>query len=171
MSGALRADLSRLFDRYGVDRVIAESQELAAEMSTVQGSRRSSPSSQRQAKVRRTRARLSAPQYVAKLDVEDEKTLAVRELAERFEAKSFLPRCADIRNFCHIYGLDEQTARSRTGAIPRLFKHLAAMEAEDLNTLLNERTFSGPSRLGPLAETIREHGRARAARGRAELRS
>ena len=84
----------------------------------------------------------------------------MRALAERFEAKSFLPRCADIRNFCRIHGIDERASKSRAAAIPRLFKYLATMDPKNLQRLLDESAFSGPSQLGPLAEAIREHGRA-----------
>ena len=108
----------------------------------------------------RPRVRVKASEYVAKMDVDSEKVSALRALAERFETKAFLPRCADIRNFCHIHGIDERASKSRAGAIPRLFKYLATMDLDELQRLLDDSAFSGPSRLGPLAEAIREHGRA-----------
>ena len=108
----------------------------------------------------RPRVRVKAPEYVAKMDVDGGKVSAIRALAEQFETKAFLPRGADIRNFCHIHGIDDRVSKSRAGAIPRLFKYLATMDPDELQRLLDDGAFSGPSRLGPLAEAIREHGRA-----------
>ena len=94
------------------------------------------------------------------MDIDAARRAAVFTLADRFEAKSFLPSCADIRNFCTIYGIDQPASKSRAAAIPRLFKHLAAMNASDVKDLVAHNAFSGPTQLGPLAEAIRRHGRA-----------
>lgn len=94
------------------------------------------------------------------MDVDGDKFSAMLALAERFEAKTFLPGGADIRNFCRIHGIDERASKSRAAAIPRLFKYLATMDLKNLQRLLDESAFSGPSQLGPLAKAIREHGRA-----------
>ena len=113
-----------------------------------------------QAKAKRRNGRATAPEYVQKMDIDADRLSAVLALAERFEAKSFLPRCADISNFCAIYGIDEPSSKSRAAAIPRLFKYLATMDARDVEALVADNAFSGPSQLGPLAEAIRQHGRA-----------
>ena len=114
-----------------------------------------------QAKARRRNGRvITAPEYVQKMNVDADRRPAMRELADRFEAKSFLPMCADISNFCTIYGIDEPASKSRAAAIPRLFKYLATMNVRDIKDLVANNAFSGPSRLGPLAEAIRRRGRA-----------
>ena len=94
------------------------------------------------------------------MDIDAARRAAVFALADRFEAKTFLPSGADIGNFCTIYGIEEPASKSRAAAIPRLFKHLATMDATDVKALVAHNTFSGPSQLGPLAEAIRRHGRA-----------
>lgn len=94
------------------------------------------------------------------MDVEADKRPAVLALAERFETKRFLPTCADISNFCTIYGIDPPASKSRAAAIPRLFKYFAAMDTKDVERLSADKAYSGPSELGPLAEAIRWHGRA-----------
>lgn len=107
------------------------------------------------------KSKITAPQYVAKMDLSIDKEPLVAEIAERFQEKSFLPTIGDIGNFCQIYGIDLPASRTRANAIPRLFKFIAAMETADVSRLLNDGAFSGPSRLGPIADAIRRNGRAR----------
>ena len=104
--------------------------------------------------------RPTAPQYVAKMELPSEKEPAVVELARRFQDKSFLPTFGDIANFCRTYGIDEPASKSRASAIPRVFKFVASMAADDIQGILDEGMFSGPSRLGPIADAIRRNGRA-----------
>ena len=111
-------------------------------------------------KAGRGRSRPNAPEYVAKMELPSEKQPAVVELARRFQDKSFLPTFGDIANFCRTYDIDEPASKSRAGAIPRVFKCLASMAAVDIQGILDEGMFSGPSRLGPIADAIRRNGRA-----------
>ena len=104
--------------------------------------------------------RPTAIEYVGRMDLSPDRRAAMLALARRFEGKSFLPTCADIGNFCRIYGIEKPASKARAGAIPRVFKFVAAMEAADIQRLLDENAFSGPARLGPLAEAIRESGRS-----------
>ena len=106
-------------------------------------------------KPKRNSSRITAPEYVAKSEISSEKRPMVDELSRRFENKSFLPTFGDVRNFCQIYGIDEPASRSRVSAIPRLFKFLATMETDEIRRILDNGMFSGPSRLGPIADAIR----------------
>ena len=106
------------------------------------------------------RAKINAPEYVAKMELSSEKKPIAAELAKRFENKAFLPTFGDIRNFCQIYGIDEPASKSRASAIPRVFKFIATMETDEIQTILDDGMFSGPSRLGPIADAIRRNGRA-----------
>ena len=105
------------------------------------------------------RRRLTAVEYVDKLDMPAERAGVIARAAEEFERRLFLPTLGDIRSFCQTYGIDEPRSRSRMGGIPRVFKFLRTMEAEEVERMLDERLFSGPAELGPIAEAIR--GRAR----------
>ena len=109
---------------------------------------------------RKTRSRLTAPQYVAKMEIASHKGLLVSELAGRFEAKSFLPTFGDVADFCQCYGISEPASRSRANAIPRVFKLIVSLETEEIQRIIDEGLFSGPSRLGPIADAIRRNGRA-----------
>ena len=107
------------------------------------------------------RSKVTAPEHVAKMDLPPETAQPVVELAARFERKTFLPTFGDIRHFCHTYGIDEPASKSRASAIPRVFKAIAAMEAEDIQRMLDDGMFSGPSRLAPIADAIRRSSKAR----------
>ena len=150
----LADELRLLVSRHGFEAVNLELQTLEKQSTR-------EPNRGTQTKTRRRNGRVKAPEYVQKMDIGPDKRAALSGLAERFEAKSFLPTCADIRNFCAIYGIDEPASKSRAAAIPRLFKCLAAMATEDVNDLLAHNAFSGPTQLAPIAEAIRQHGRAR----------
>lgn len=106
------------------------------------------------------RAKLTAPEYVAKMDLPLERQSLISELATRFHDKSFLPAFGDIANFCHAHEIDVPASKTRINAIPRVFKYLAGMEDEEIHRIINDGMFSGPSRLGPIAEAIRRNGRA-----------
>ena len=105
-------------------------------------------------------AKPTALEYVLKMQIPSEKEFALVEIAGRFEDKSFLPTYGEISNFCQMYGIDEPASKTRANVIPRIFKFIATMEPEDIQRILNDGTFSGPSRLGPIADAIRNNGRA-----------
>ena len=109
---------------------------------------------------RKTRPRPTAPQYVAKMEIASHKGSLVSELAGRFEAKSFLPTFGDVADFCQCYGISEPASRSRANAIPRVFKLIVSLETDEIQRIIDEGLFSGPSRLGPIADAIRRNGRA-----------
>ena len=105
------------------------------------------------------RPRTTAPAYVSKLEVPKEMQVPLMELAQRFEEKTFLPTFGDIRNFCLIYGIGLPASPSRISAIPRIFTHLSERPPEEVHSMLQTNSFSGPSRLAPIAEAIRRRSR------------
>ncbi len=112
-------------------------------------------------KSRKRSTKPNAAEYVARMELPSDKQDAVVALAERFKRKDFLPTFGDIRNFCDIYGIDVPASKTRASAIPRVFKFLAnEMEADEVQRILDYELFSGPSRLGPIADAIRRNGRA-----------
>ena len=111
---------------------------------------------------RKRRPKPTAKRYVTKMEFAAEKEVPIGEIADRFDSKSFLPSFGDIRLFCDIYGIDAPASRTRASSIPRVFKRIADMEAADIQRIIDEGHFSGPSRLGPIADAIRRNGRAAA---------
>ena len=119
---------------------------------------------------RRNRSKPSATKYVAGMELSGEISTEMAELAARFDAKAFLPSFGDIRNFCDIYGLDVPGSKSRASAIPRVFKRLASMEVADIQRIIDQGHFSGPSRLGPISDAIRRNSRGTSAKTAARNR-
>lgn len=155
--------LRAMVRRYGFGKVSQSLWEMEPsshrfEHSARSGRRKASSGNGSAAKPGKRNVRVAAPEYVAKMDVSPAKRPLVAELARRFDDKSFLPAFGDVRNFCRIYGIDAPASGARASAIPRIFKFMAAMETDDIRKILDNGTFSGPSRLGPLADAIR--GRA-----------
>lgn len=116
-------------------------------------------------KTRKRAPKPNAAEYAAKMELPSDKQVAVIALAERFERKAFLPSFGDVVNFCETYGIDVPASRTRANAIPRVFKFLAnEMEVGEVQSILDYEMYSGPSRLGPIADAIRRNGRASRAR-------
>ena len=110
---------------------------------------------------RKRSPKLTASEYTAKMELPPDKQSAIGELAERFERKAFLPTFGDIANFCQMHDINVPASKTRANAIPRVFKFLATdMEADEVQRILDDGMFSGPSRLGPIADAIRRNGRA-----------
>ena len=125
------------------------------------GRSRTSTNKRETTKSRRKRtARATAAEFVANLKLPPEKSPPVAELARRFQAKSFLPTFGDVRYFCRVYGIGVPGSKSRASAIPRIFRFIGALESAEIQRIMENGMFSGPSRLGPIADAIRRNGRA-----------
>ena len=142
----LKASLQSLVQEHGLGKVLKSLGEIAdAHGVGVRPRRRKRPA--------------TAPEYVSKLQLPVEKSGAVTELAERFSTENLSFRSfGDIANFCETYQIDIPASRTRVSAIPRVFKFIAEMEASEIQRILDLEMFSGPSRLGPISEAIRNHG-------------
>ena len=111
-------------------------------------------------KSKSSRPKMSATAYVAKFDLPLDNKPIVVELAKRFESKDFLPTFGDIANFCQTNELETPKSRTRVSAIPRIFKLMATMDSSRTQAILDSDMYSGPSKLGPIADAIRRNGRA-----------
>ena len=107
------------------------------------------------------RPRPTVADRVRKMVLPEDRRSVLMEAAERFDRKSFVRTIGDVRNFWEIYGLAGPLPKSRASAVPRLFDYLASMDTTNLRELLDSGQFSGPSRLGPIADAIRELSRER----------
>ena len=163
----LETTLRLMVRRYGFDQVDACLREIGLSAGEQENTNPKETSGKDgiATKPSKSRARVTASGYVSKLDIPLEKRPAMVEIAERFQDKSFLPTFGDIANFCQIYGLETPASKTRASAIPRVFKFIAAMDTAKIQSMLDEKMFSGPSRLGPIADAIRNNGRAAAASG------
>ena len=164
----LEDTLRSMIRQYGFEQVDQSLREIWGGDYTYDGSSRytSATNEVTVAKHERKRTRATAPEYVEKMQLPSEKRPSVTELATRFHDKSFLPTFGDIANFCQTYNIPEPASKSRASAIPRVFKFIATMEADEIQRILDEGMFSGPARLGPIADAIRSNGRGRAVASR-----
>ena len=163
----LRDSLRSLVRRYGLDRVQRNLRDVAA--SSDSSKRREShgeiDSADSVISKKKSRNGINALECVAKMDLDMETRTVLVELAELFESKSFLPTLGDVRNFYHIYRVDQPEPKSRRDAVVRVFKFLATMEIAEIRRIATEGMFSGPSRLAPIADAIRSRSRTAQAPG------
>lgn len=160
----LKDELMAMVKQHGFDQVERQLKQLATATQTTSGDvSAGSPSRVKSIRSQpRTRPKPTPSEYVSKLEMPLEKKRGVSELAARFEKKTFLPSFGDIVSFCHSYGVDVPASRTRANAVPRVFRLLVTLEADEIQRILDERHFSGPSRLGPISDAIRRSGRSAA---------
>lgn len=159
----LAASLGELVQEHGLEQVRRSLDEIGGPGGAAQDTATSTARPARRTAVRRTtHKRATALERAEKMDLSAETAASVTELARRFDEKAFMPTLGDIANFCRAYDVEEPASKSRASAIPRVFAAIAAMGAEDLRMLLDYGAFSGPSRLGPIADAIARSSRARA---------
>lgn len=159
----LAASLRELVQEHGLEQVSRSLHEIGGLDGPPQDAVPSTGRRAQRAVVRRGQQKRAATalERVEKMDLPRETAESVTELARRFDEKSFMPTFGDIARFCQVYDVDEPSSKSRASAIPRVFRAIAAMDAEDVQMLLDYGAFSGPSRLGPIADAI-ARSRARA---------
>ena len=166
MQSRLSYRLDKLVRDYGLAQVIRELGEIERRTRAHNSAKSAAPPAKKAKRAsRKRRPKPTASQYVAKMELSPEKAKFVTELAKRFDTKSFLPSfVGDVVGFCQRYGVQVPASRSRASAVPRVFKRIESLETEEIRRILDERLFSGPSRLGPIADAIRRNGRAAAGR-------
>lgn len=106
------------------------------------------------------RHRLSAREYVERKPAPDNKQTILLELAKKFDDKQFLPTIGHIKDFLERRNARMKVLRGRSDAIPRIVEVLADLPDENLEAMLREANYSGPSRLGPLADAIKARSAA-----------
>ena len=159
MKNPIEAALRPIVHQYGLGSVLKSLGKIADAQRGSSGQPSGSSDADTRKKPKKRSVKATAPEYVSKLELSSEKVASVANLAECFERKAFLPTFGDIAHFCQIYGIEVPASKTRASAIPRVFKHLAAMETEEIQRILDDGLFSGPSRLGPIADAIRRNGR------------
>lgn len=107
--------------------------------------------------LRQSKPKVTAAEYVRKMELPLEKAVLVSELAERFQQKSFLPTFGDVASFCQKYEMELPASKTRANAIPRIFKFIAEMETSEIQSILDYGLFSGPSKLRPISDAIRNY--------------
>ena len=146
----LRDALGPIVERYGYASV---NQALREMKSSRAGNRRKNPRPENISSKRKKRS-LSAVEYVLKMDLPSDRESILVRAAEQFERRFFLPTIGDIRNFWSVYRIETQVPSSRAVGIPKIFKFMSSMDPKEVARILNAKAFSGPAKLGPIAEAI-----------------
>lgn len=162
MKNPIEAALRPIVRQYGLGSVLESLGKIADAQRERSAQAGGSSDIDKGKKPKKRSVKATAPEYVSKLDLSSEKVASVVDLAECFERKAFLPTFGDIAHFCQTYGIEVPASKTRANAIPRVFKHIASMEIEEIQRILDEGLFFGPSRLGPIADAIRRNGRGSA---------
>ena len=139
-----------MVERFGFDSVSQTLRELETDQ-VKQKTRRAGPPKRAPNNGNGNKRRVSAVEYVRTMDLPAERAEVIGRAAEEFERRTFLPTVGDVRSFCEVYGIDEPRSKTRASGIPRIFKFLITMNAAKVKTMLDDRMFSGPAELGPIA--------------------
>ena len=155
MTRELQREIRSLIERFGMSAVLKGLGDFAHDGDL--------PSRTRDTKARSNitksspkRTKPTAVEYVTKMNLPAERKELVLRAAEQFQSRAFLPSVGDVRNFFQIYDIGQQRTNSRDGAVPRLFKHLAAMDTKEIREILDKGTFAGPGSLGPISDAIHQ---------------
>ena len=150
----LRTALSSMVERFGFDCVSQTLRELEPDQVKPK-TRGADPPKRARNNGNANKRRVSAVEYIRTMDISAERAEVIGRAAEEFERRTFLPTVGDVRNFCEVYGIEEPRSKTRVSGIPRIFKFLITMNAAEVKTMLDDRMFSGPAELGPIADAIR----------------
>lgn len=83
-----------------------------------------------------------------------DKAAYLKTLFSRFQNKTFLTELKDVKRFYNRYADDIGKVKSRTDAIPKLFKLIASLNIKDLSNLCDDYKAGEYSSLGILSEEI-----------------
>ncbi|WP_201446326.1 hypothetical protein [Burkholderia gladioli] len=148
----LASILKSLVEEFGVQQVREKLSEISSASSEKRVDDRLSK------RVVEKRPRLSGMIAMAEaLSDESEKTRLIKDLASRFDNKTFLPSMGDVKHFVEMRG-GSVRAKQRSDSARSLLLLLSSMSVESLKKIVAAESHSGPSQLGPLADAIKDAG-------------
>ncbi len=101
---------------------------------------------------------LSAVDQIEQSDLAEAQKAALRDIAELFDRKLFLPNTADVREFLIMASHRPGAIKNRSDAFRLLLKALKSFSSDQLERLAKTSRHAGPSRLGPLSDAISDVG-------------
>jgi len=85
---------------------------------------------------------------------DDEKKKILFALAEKYEAKEFMPNVNHVRDFLNDGERDVSRIKSRQQVTGAVFKQLGSLETNKLREILERGLYGPPKRLAPYARAI-----------------
>lgn len=157
----LQSLLITLIDEWGVDVVVDCLNELSVSAGGKNIAKSAKGDAGRQKGRVAARERLTASLMVSRTSLPVDKKNLINILAERYDDKLFLPSSGDIRYFFEAYGEDVPNVRQRNDAFRMVLRLLSGMTESALRKIVDSGAHSGPARLGPLSDAMREVGERR----------
>jgi len=152
----LQETLAGLVDRFGYDNVRQTLTALRASESAAAKRADTAPATPRKNKSDAVRVARS----LAIADAEKRDILFA--LAEKYEAKEFMPNVNHVRDFLNDGERDVSRIKSRSQVTGTVFKRLGGLETGKLREMLERGLYGPPKRLAPYARAIegfRRHNR------------
>jgi len=101
------------------------------------------------------RTRRDAIAVAKSLDLDDQKKRAILiDMAERYEAKKFMPNVTHVRAFLESQGMDVSRVKSRQQVTRSVFRNLAELEIDALRDLEDSGLYDPPKTLASIAAAI-----------------
>jgi len=101
------------------------------------------------------RTRRDASAVAKSLDLDDQKKRAILiDMAERYEAKKFMPNVTHVRAFLESQGMDVSRVKSRQQVTRSVFKNLAELEIDILRDIQDSGLYGPPKTLASIAAAI-----------------
>ena len=89
------------------------------------------------------------------LDLVDKKKQAILiDMAERYEAKKFMPNVTHVRTFLESQGIDVSRVKSRQQVTRSVFRNLAELEIDALRDIEDSGLYDPPKTLASIAAAI-----------------
>lgn len=89
------------------------------------------------------------------LDLADQKKRAILiDMAERYEAKKFMPNVTHVRAFLESQGMDVSRVKSRQQVTRSVFRNLAELEIDALRDIEDSGLYDPPKTLASIAAAI-----------------
>lgn len=149
-----RAEVSRCLARF------EDSGPLRANLEFSRGSQAGRTKSNSPPGARQRRSHEYVARIVERMNLPESRRHILRDLAFRFEERTFLPTIGDIRNFLEMHDAGPANFHTRSASFPKIVAVLLAIPDQHLQKILVDNAHSGPSRLGPLSDAIRAIGAA-----------
>lgn len=132
----LDKQLRSLVERYGLDEVRRYLKAIAGQKSLPK------------------KKRIGALEYVSKMSLPVTHKKRLLTIAGLFKEHRFLPTTSDARNLFEAFGAVPPAFKGREAAVPAIFRFLASLSEGQLDRILSDGAFDGPSQLGPIADAI-----------------
>jgi len=101
------------------------------------------------------RTRRDAIAIAKSLDLADQRKRAIIiDMAERYEAKKFMPNVTHVRAFLESQGIDVSRVKSRQQVTRSVFRNLAELEIDALRDIEDSGLYDPPKTLASIAAAI-----------------